>query len=47
MSSFGFKPSGRPTVKYVPDLEYAYVLQRYKETHDFIHVLTAKQITVD
>jgi ubiquinone biosynthesis protein COQ4 len=34
-----FSPDERPLVKYIPDLELAYLLQRYKETHDFYHVL--------
>ena len=47
MSKLGFLPSGRPMVTYVPDLQYAYILQRYKETHDFLHVLLEKKISVD
>lgn len=39
MSEFGFKPEERPLVKHVPDYELAYVMQRYREVHDFIHPL--------
>lgn len=34
-----FTPDDRPVAKYIPDVELAYVCQRYKETHDFYHVL--------
>lgn len=39
MKENNLKPSERPLVKYVPDYELAYVMQRYKEVHDFLHVL--------
>lgn len=39
METFNFKADDRPLVKYVPDFELAYILQRYKETHDFYHTL--------
>ncbi len=39
MSSHGFTSDERPVVKYVADLEHAYILQRYKEVHDMAHVL--------
>uniref|UniRef100_A0A914CBD8 Ubiquinone biosynthesis protein COQ4 homolog, mitochondrial n=1 Tax=Acrobeloides nanus TaxID=290746 RepID=A0A914CBD8_9BILA len=32
-------PDARPPVKYVDDDELVYVMQRYRETHDFTHVL--------
>lgn len=31
MSKFRFHPEERPVVKYVPDLELAYIIQRYRE----------------
>jgi ubiquinone biosynthesis protein COQ4 len=34
-----FNPNERPIAKYIPDIELAYICQRYKETHDFYHVL--------
>ena len=39
MTSHGYTSDERPLVKYVPDLEHAYILQRYKEVHDVAHVL--------
>jgi hypothetical protein len=34
MESHGFKAEERPLVKYVPDYELAYILQRYKEVDE-------------
>lgn len=34
-----FTPDERPVSKYIPDLDLSYICQRYKETHDFYHVL--------
>jgi ubiquinone biosynthesis protein COQ4 len=39
MSENKFSPNERPLAKYIPDMELAYICQRYKETHDFYHVL--------
>jgi ubiquinone biosynthesis protein COQ4 len=39
MTSNMFTPDERPIAKYLPDLDLAYVCQRFKETHDFYHVL--------
>jgi len=39
MSRNDFSPNKRPVVKYIPDTDLAYISQRYKETHDFYHVL--------
>ena len=36
----------RPLVKYVSNPEHAYILQRYKETHDMTHKLMGYGITV-
>lgn len=47
MNGLQFRPSERPTVNYIADLELAYVLQRYKEIHDFIHVLIGQSIGID
>jgi len=46
MQGHGFDPEERPLVKYVPDYELAYILQRYKEIHDYIHVLLNYDINV-
>lgn len=32
-------PDNRPPVKYVDDVELLYVMQRYRETHDFTHTI--------
>jgi ubiquinone biosynthesis protein COQ4 len=39
MSNNYFSPDNRPVVEFIPDLELAYICQRYKETHDFYHVI--------
>ncbi|ETV78998.1 hypothetical protein H257_07786 [Aphanomyces astaci] len=39
MDAHGFEADGRADVKFVDDPELAYVLQRYRELHDFWHVL--------
>ena len=46
MTRNGFKPSERPLVRYVDDLELAYVCQRYKEIHDFLHILLLDGVDV-
>ena len=46
MSGYDFSSSERPVTKYVPDLELAYIMQRYKEVHDFVHTLLGYGITV-
>lgn len=40
MEARQYRPEERPEVKYVDDPELAYVMQRYREVHDFVHVLT-------
>ncbi len=32
----------RPSVRFVDDEELAYVMRRYRECHDYLHVLTGK-----
>lgn len=39
MSTHSFRPEERPLVKHVPDYELAYIMQRYREVHDFLHVI--------
>ncbi|KAF0720486.1 Aste57867_279 [Aphanomyces stellatus] len=39
MDAHGFEADGRADVKFVDDPELAYVMQRYRELHDFWHVL--------
>lgn len=36
----GVTPDTRAAVRYVDDGECAYVMQRYRESHDFLHALT-------
>ncbi|KAI2472317.1 Coq4-domain-containing protein [Annulohypoxylon bovei var. microspora] len=36
----GVSPDTRDAVRYVDDAECAYVMQRYRESHDFYHALT-------
>jgi ubiquinone biosynthesis protein COQ4 len=36
----GVSPDTRDTVRYIDDEECAYVMQRYRECHDFYHALT-------
>jgi len=40
-------PDTRCKVQYVDDPELAYVMQRYRETHDFFHTLTGLPTTVE
>ena len=46
ISKHYFSPDQRPKVRYIPDLELAYIAQRYKEIHDFFHVLLDYDISV-
>jgi ubiquinone biosynthesis protein COQ4 len=36
----GVSPDTRPAVRYIDDAECAYVMQRYRESHDMYHALT-------
>jgi ubiquinone biosynthesis protein COQ4 len=40
----GVSPDTRPAVRYIDDEEAAYVMQRYRECHDFYHALTGLPI---
>ena len=40
----GVSPDTRDSVKYIDDEECAYVMQRYRECHDFYHALTGLPI---
>lgn len=46
MSRNCFSPNERPVAKYNPDIELTYINQRYKETHDFYHILLAMDRTL-
>uniref|UniRef100_A0A915MCV0 Ubiquinone biosynthesis protein COQ4 homolog, mitochondrial n=1 Tax=Meloidogyne javanica TaxID=6303 RepID=A0A915MCV0_MELJA len=39
-------PDARPPVQFVDDLELVYVMQRYRETHDFNHLLLQMPTTM-
>ena len=43
----GVSPDTRDTVKYIDDPECAYVMQRYRECHDFYHALTGLPVMVE
>ncbi len=43
----GVTPDTRDTVKYIDDEECAYVMQRYRECHDFSHALTGLPVVVE
>ena len=40
----GVSPDTRSAVRYIDDEECAYVMQRYRESHDFYHALTGLPI---
>jgi ubiquinone biosynthesis protein COQ4 len=43
----GVSPDTRDNVKYIDDEECAYVMQRYRECHDFYHALTGLPVVVE
>ena len=43
----GVTPDTRTSVKYINDEESAYVMQRYRECHDFYHALTGLPVMVE
>ncbi|KAL8738037.1 MAG: hypothetical protein Q9181_001105 [Wetmoreana brouardii] len=43
----GVSPDTRDLVKYIDDEECAYVMQRYRESHDFYHALTGLPVMVE
>merc|ERR1712146_825861 len=40
MKKYHFDPDDRTHVRYIEDPELAYVMTRYRQVHDFLHVLT-------
>jgi ubiquinone biosynthesis protein COQ4 len=46
LDTHGFDPDERSEVKYVEDPELAYVMLRYRQCHDYWHVLTGLPPTV-
>jgi len=47
LSREGVSPDTREPVRYIPDEEEAYVMQRYRETHDFTHAITGLPIFLE
>ncbi|KAH8802787.1 ubiquinone biosynthesis protein coq4, mitochondrial [Xylogone sp. PMI_703] len=43
----GVTPDTRETVRYIDNEECAYVMQRYRECHDFYHALTGLPVMVE
>jgi ubiquinone biosynthesis protein COQ4 len=43
----GVSPDTRSNVQYIEDEECAYVMQRYRECHDFFHALTGLPTVVE
>lgn len=43
----GVSPDSRDPVRYIDDEECAYVMQRYRECHDFYHALTGLPVMVE
>lgn len=43
----GVTPDTRDSVKYIDDEECAYVMQRYRECHDFNHALTGLPVFIE
>ena len=43
----GVSPDTRDNVKYIDNPECAYVMQRYRESHDFYHALTGLPVFVE
>ncbi|GAB7359772.1 hypothetical protein MBLNU230_g6943t1 [Neophaeotheca triangularis] len=43
----GVTPDTRDAVKYLDDPEEAYVMQRYRETHDFTHAITGLPVIIE
>lgn len=43
----GVSPDTRATVRYISDPECAYVMQRYRECHDFYHAVTGLPVVME
>ena len=43
----GVTPDTREKVRYIDDEECAYVMQRYRECHDFYHAVTGLPVVVE
>ena len=47
LDSEGVTPDTRDPVRYIDDPEEAYVMQRYRDIHDFIHAITGLPIIIE
>jgi len=47
MKNRNLDPDQRPIVKHIEEAEIAYVYQRYKEIHDFLHILLFQNIDLE
>jgi ubiquinone biosynthesis protein COQ4 len=47
LHSHSYRPSHRPHVRFIAAAPLAYVLQRYREVHDFWHVLLGLDVSVE
>jgi ubiquinone biosynthesis protein COQ4 len=47
LDSEGVTPDTRNNVRYIDDEECAYVMQRYRECHDFYHALTGLPVMIE
>ncbi|VDD78527.1 unnamed protein product [Mesocestoides corti] len=43
LDRYGYSPNDRGLVNFVDDPDLAYVMQRYREVHDLVHVLLGQQ----
>lgn len=46
MDTYGFHADERSPVRFVDNPDHAFILQRYRQTHDFVHVLSGLPPTV-
>ncbi|KAG4305906.1 hypothetical protein PORY_000816 [Pneumocystis oryctolagi] len=47
MDTHELSPDTRGTVRYIDHAEWAYIVQRYRESHDFYHTLTGLPATLE
>ncbi|KAL3318706.1 Ubiquinone biosynthesis protein [Cichlidogyrus casuarinus] len=43
---YGYNPDARNPVSFIDDPDLAYIILRYREIHDFVHVLLAQPTTI-
>lgn len=46
LSNLKTTPDARPPVQFIDDADLVYVMQRYRETHDFSHVVLGMPTTM-